>query len=101
MPFFFSHFINEVAFSKGMNSFINDFMYLFVLQQIKELTKSDIENDNPIQLLIDNHNSHIQAITNTKENGIVLLSFPLHRLQTLDITAPGAFKGGYDISFND
>ena len=64
------YFLNEIAFCKVLSSFINDFIYLFVFQHIRELTKSDIDNDNPMQLLIDNHNSHIsiQAIANAKEN---------------------------------
>ena len=66
--------LNEVAFCKIINSFINDIIYLFVLQHIKEHTKSYIDNDNPIKLLIDNPNSHIsiQVITCAKENCIAL-----------------------------
>uniref|UniRef100_A0A2L2YKN8 DDE-1 domain-containing protein n=1 Tax=Parasteatoda tepidariorum TaxID=114398 RepID=A0A2L2YKN8_PARTP len=75
-----------------------------VLHHIKEHTKSDIEN--PILLLIDNHNSHIsiQAITYAKENGITLLSFPphcSHRLQPLDVAVYGAFKAACKVAFND
>ena len=44
-------------------------MILFILQHIKEKNKSDIGNDNPIQLLMNNHNSHIsiQDIMHAKE----------------------------------
>ena len=45
--------------------------------------------DQPVLLLLDNHESHasIEAITFAKENGIIMLTFPphtSHKLQPLD-----------------
>ena len=50
----------------------------------------------PFLLLLDNHESHIciKVLDFTKENGIVMLSFPPHctRLQSLDRSIYGPFK---------
>ena len=53
--------------------------------------------DNPILILLDNHESHlaIEALDYAKENGIIMLSFPphcSHRLQPLDFTVFGPLK---------
>lgn len=53
--------------------------------------------ENPILLMLDNHESHlaIKTINYAKENGVVMLSFPphcSHRLQPLDRSVYGPFK---------
>ena len=55
------------------------------------------KKESPVLLLLDNHQSHlsIQLITLCKDNGIVLLFFPLHcshKLQPLDRSVFGPFK---------
>lgn len=57
--------------------------------------------DDPVLLLLDNHDSHmsIGTLKFCKENGIVVVSFPphcTHRLQPLDRTVFGALKGAYN-----
>lgn len=69
--------------------------FLLFLKHFQAHAKSSIEN--PVLLLLDNHNSHlsIQGLYYSKENGIVMLSFPLHcshKLQPLDRTVFGPFK---------
>jgi DDE superfamily endonuclease len=61
---------------------------------------------NPHLFLLDNHSSHLEpaVIYFPKENGIVMLSFPLHcshRLQPLDVSDFGPFKTALKQSFND
>ncbi len=56
---------------------------------------------NKIVLLLDNHSSHlsINGLRIAKENGIILLSFPphcSHKLQPLDRTVFGPFKGYFN-----
>lgn len=55
-----------------------------------------------ILLLIDNHSSHtsLEAIEYSRENRIVLLSFPphcSHRLQPLDVGVFGQFKNALKV----
>ena len=71
----------------------NDF--LLILQHFQKLTKESKERK--LLLLLDNHSSHIsvKCIDFCKENGIVLLSFPLHcsyKMQPLDRPVYGPFK---------
>ncbi|KAH9643097.1 hypothetical protein HF086_008813 [Spodoptera exigua] len=75
-----------------------------VLKHIQK--KSSCSKDNPILLLVDNHESHvtIEAVNYARDNGIVYLSFPpytTHRLQPLDIGVFGPFKAKLKIAFND
>uniref|UniRef100_A0A336M6K4 CSON010990 protein n=1 Tax=Culicoides sonorensis TaxID=179676 RepID=A0A336M6K4_CULSO len=75
-----------------------------VLKHIKHHTNCSL--DNPILLLFDNHDSHcsIESIEFARENGILCLSFPphtSHRLQPLDVSVYGPFKGKLKIAFND
>ncbi|KAB0790231.1 hypothetical protein PPYR_15434 [Photinus pyralis] len=53
--------------------------------------------ENPVLLLLDNHESHlaIKTINFAKENNVIMLSFPphcSHRLQPLDRSVYGPFK---------
>ncbi|EFN84581.1 hypothetical protein EAI_09936, partial [Harpegnathos saltator] len=69
--------------------------FLTYIKYFHQHTRSTVEN--PILLLLDNHDSHISldVIDFCKENGIILLSFPphcLHKLQPLDKTVYGPFK---------
>ena len=62
--------------------------------------------DNPILIICDNHESHIsiEVINYCRDNGIVYLSLPphtSHKLQTLDVSVFGPFKGKLKIAFND
>ncbi|GFS72227.1 hypothetical protein TNCV_2442631 [Trichonephila clavipes] len=55
----------------------------------------------PVSLLLDNHESHvsIEAITLAKNHGIVMLTFPphtSHKLQPLDRSVFGPFKKYYN-----
>jgi hypothetical protein len=59
----------------------------------------------PTLLLLDNHESHIsiEAVQFSKDNGVVMLSFPphcSHKLQPLDLTVYGPLKRYYN-SFSD
>ena len=62
--------------------------------------------DHPVLLLLDNHESHIslQSLDFSKQNGIVLLTFPphcSHRLQPLDVSVYGPFKQFYTQAANN
>ena len=57
--------------------------------------------ENPVLLLLDNHDSHtsIHVIDYCRDNGVVLLSFPphcSHKLQPLDRSVYGPFKKYYN-----
>lgn len=63
-------------------------------------------SDDPVLLLIDNHESHINigVFEFARENGIVIVTFPphcSHRLQPLDVTVYGPLKTAYKTSLND
>ena len=56
--------------------------------------------DNPVLLLVDNHDSHvtIEALSMARENGVVMVSFPphcTHRLQPLDVSIYSPFKRAF------
>lgn len=75
------------------SGWINTTIFLEVLKHIQK--KTLCSKDNPILLLVDNHESHvtIEAVDYARDNGIVYLSFPphtTHRLQPLDV---GVFQG--------
>ena len=70
---------------------------IFLRHLISQIKPSKEE---PILLLLDNHESHatIEAVTLAKESGIVMLTFPphtSHKLQPLDRTVFGSFKKYY------
>ncbi|KAF2898800.1 hypothetical protein ILUMI_07374 [Ignelater luminosus] len=59
-----------------------------------------------VLLVMDNHESHLslEAINLAKENGIIILTFPLHtnhKLQPLDRTVFGSFKSYYKKTCKD
>ncbi|XP_054722826.1 uncharacterized protein LOC129232748, partial [Uloborus diversus] len=77
------------------------------LAALKHLAKySFCTLDNPILLLIDNSETHIsvEIIKFSKENGIVILTFTphcSHRMQPLDVSVFGPFKGRYNAAANN
>lgn len=79
-------------------------LFTKVLEHMK--THSHCSKEQPILLLLDNHESHVsyESIRFCKENGISLLSFPphtTHRLQPLDVGVFGPFKGSLSVAFDD
>lgn len=79
-------------------------LFVQVLAHIRSHTHCSQEQ--PILLLLDNHESHVsyQSIKFCKDSGICLLSFPphtTHRLQPLDVGVYGPFKGSLGIAIND
>ncbi|XP_054286972.1 uncharacterized protein LOC129002892 [Macrosteles quadrilineatus] len=61
--------------------------------------------ENPILILLDNHESHISlnTIDYCRQNGIVLLTFPphtSHKLQPLDVAVFAPFKSACKAAFN-
>ena len=86
------------------SGWINSSIFLEVLKHMKR--KTSCSKDNPILLLVDNHESHvtIQAVDYARDNGIIYLSFPphtTHRLQPLDVAVFGPFKTKLKTAFND
>ncbi|XP_022834564.1 uncharacterized protein LOC111362220 [Spodoptera litura] len=86
------------------SGWINSSIFVDVLKHIQKHTLSSKEN--PILLLLDNHESHtsIDAINYCRNNGIACLSFPpltTHRLQPLDVGVFGPLKSKLKTSFND
>ena len=62
--------------------------------------------ENPVLLLLDNHESHIsvEVLDFCKEVGIVLMTFPphcSHKLQPLDLTVYGPLKNYYNRALTD
>lgn len=79
-------------------------LFMHVLKHIQAHTNCSTQN--PILLLIDNHESHVsvEAVKFCKGSGIVLLSFPphtTHRMQPLDIGIFGPFKSALATIFDD
>lgn len=79
-------------------------LFAKVLEHIK--TNTHCNKEQPILLLLDNHESHVsyESIKFCKENGISLLSFPphtTHRIQPLDVGVFGPFKGSLSVAFDD
>ncbi|KAB0805286.1 hypothetical protein PPYR_02256 [Photinus pyralis] len=79
-------------------------LFVKLLEHIKIQTQSS--KMHPILLLMDNHETHVsvEAINYSRENGIVLVSFPphcTHKMQPLDKTVYGPFKQKCKVSFND
>lgn len=79
-------------------------IFLKVLEHLKKYSKRSRED--PILLIIDNHETHcsLETIVYAKENGIVLLTFPphfSHRLQPLDVGVLGPFKAKFKVACND
>jgi hypothetical protein len=62
--------------------------------------------EDPILLLLDNHESHckLDAVLFAREHGITMVTFPPHctnRLQPLDVSAMGPLKSKYAVAQND
>lgn len=79
-------------------------LFIDVLKHIQK--NSNCTKERPILVLLDNHSSHcsLETINYSRENGIVILSFPphtSHRLQPLDVSVFGPFKKFCRVSFND
>lgn len=86
------------------SGWINSDIFVQVLKHIQK--KTSCSKENPILLLVDNHESHvtIEAIDYARDNGIVYISFPphtTHRLQPLDVGVFGPFKAKLKVAFND
>lgn len=86
------------------SGWINSVIFLEVLKHIQK--KTSCTEENPILLLVDNHESHvsIEAVDYARKNGIVYLSFPphtTHRLQPLDVGVFGPFKAKLKTAFNN
>lgn len=77
------------------------------LQSLQHFVKfTTCSSSNPHLLLLDNHSSHLdhEVIKYAKQNGIVMLTFPphcSHKLQPLDVSVFGPFKGALKTSFDD
>lgn len=79
-------------------------LFVKLLEHIKNHTLCSLEN--PILLLMDNHETHVSvaAINYSRDNGVVLLSFPphcTHKMQPLDKAVYGPFKQKCKQTFND
>lgn len=86
------------------SGWVNSTIYLEVLKHIQK--KTSCSKDNPILLLVDNHESHVtlEAVNYARDNGIIYMSFPphtTHRLQPLDVGIFGPFKAKLKVAFND
>ncbi|KAG7300114.1 hypothetical protein JYU34_015655 [Plutella xylostella] len=86
------------------SGWINSSIFLEVLKHIHK--KTCCCKENPILLLVDNHESHvtIEAVDYARDNGIIYMSFPphtTHRLQPLDVGVFGPFKAKLKTAFND
>ncbi|XP_074037775.1 uncharacterized protein [Leptinotarsa decemlineata] len=79
-------------------------LFLKTLEHIVNHTKCTKQD--PILIVMDNHESHcsLEGILYARDNGIVIVTFPPHcslRLQPLDVSVYGPFKGKYKIASND
>ena len=82
----------------------NEHFFVDYLNHFVKSVKPSL-ND-PVLLIIDNHESHItiQAIDFAKQNGVVILTLPphtSHKMQPLDRTVFGPFKTYYNVSLNE
>ena len=70
------------------------------------VTHAKPSKEKPVLLLVDNHESHLtlDMILHAKENNVVILTLPphcSHRLQPLDVSVFGPFKGFYKVALNN
>lgn len=77
------------------SGFMNSELFLDFIKKFQNFVRCSIEN--PILLLLDNHESHrsLDVLKFCRENGIHILSFPphcSHRLQPLDVGVFFPFK---------
>lgn len=90
-----------LAYKTGWMTAENFFKLMHHFVQFTQATK-----ENPVLLLLDNHESHIsiETIQYAKNNGVVMVTFPphcSHRLQPLDVGVYGPFKKRYSVALND
>lgn len=79
-------------------------LFVRVLEHIQKYTKCS--KDDPILILMDNHESHctLEAVIYARDHGMILVTFPphcTHRLQPLDVAVMGPFKGKLSVAQND
>lgn len=79
-------------------------LFLEVLKHIQKYT--NCSKDNRILILMDNHETHctIDSVLFARDNGIVFVTFPphcSHRMQPLDVSVLGPFKGKLKVAQND
>ena len=98
-----NHFINGAPpGSIGLatkSGWINENAFAEYIHHIIRHTRCSIEHK--ILLILDNHESHIsiETVDLARKNGIVMLTIPphtSHRLQPLDCSVYGPFKGAYN-----
>lgn len=85
------------------NGWMTQEIFLEVMKHVQKKTCASTEN--PILIILDNHESHISInlINFARENGIVMLTFPphtSHRLQPLDVSVFSPFKNRCKAEFN-
>lgn len=73
---------------------------IFVSWLKQFISHTRASKDNPVMLLLDNHDSHVSiaAIETARKYGVVMVSFPphcTHRLQPLDIAVYSPFKRSF------
>lgn len=86
------------------SGWMNADLFLQVCQHIQKHSKCSVEE--PIVLLLDNHESHcsLEVILYCRANGICLVTFPphcTHKMQPLDVGLYGPFKGYLKRKFNE
>ena len=84
--------------SCSKNGWSNEGLFYDWIQHFKTFVRPTMED--PVLLIMDNHNSHISVriYDFCRENGIVILTIPphtSHRLQPLDLTVYGPLKSAF------
>lgn len=82
----------------------NEELFLKFLLHFIKYSNASIEN--PVVLLLDNHESHISvaAIRTAKDNGVIMATFhphTSHKMQPLDVGVFGPFKTFYNRAMKD
>lgn len=95
--------VGSIGFSNP-SGWMNAEIFSKALDHIIRQTNSS--KDNPILLILDNHESHVtvEIINKARDNGVFMLTFPphcSHRLQPLDISVYSSFKSRYNTACND
>lgn len=101
--------VGSVAGSLGLvnsptSGWITGVLFIKVLEHLVKFTQCSEKS--PILLIMDNHESHctLDAILFARSNGIVILTIPphcSHRIQPLDVSILGPFKGQLAVVQND
>ncbi|CAG4965306.1 unnamed protein product [Parnassius apollo] len=101
-------FVNGGPEGSDGDSYITGWMtaksFLKFMEHFKK--HSHASKDNPVLLILDNHESHvsIEVISYAKSNGITLLILPPHcsnKLQPLDIAIYSSFKSRYNTALSN